>query len=187
MSAAARRASKRCGAALAGARGAGAAALYGCFWARCRRSTPGICSAAAPPPGRRRHAARGGLFIALAVASSVTLGAARIEGAAPHPAGHRRTPFGRDFIKLLVGNPVMPLVTIVAVAAFVVGVFSYYGENNRGVEFFVDTEPEQGIVYVRARGNLSLAEKDALVREAEAIVLGPRASRRSLPSPAKAG
>ncbi|MEC8666852.1 MAG: efflux RND transporter permease subunit, partial [Pseudomonadota bacterium] len=42
---------------------------------------------------------------------------------------------------------------------------------NRGTEFFVESEPEQVIVYVRARGNLSLAQKDALVREVEDIVL----------------
>lgn len=94
----------------------------------------------------------------------------------PHPAprrvesGHRRTPFGW-IIKLLVANPVMPFVTIAAVIVLVMQVFSYYGENNNGVEFFVATEPEQGIIYVRARGNLSLAEKDALVAQVEQIVL----------------
>ena len=35
----------------------------------------------------------------------------------------------------------------------------------------MDSEPEQAIVYVRARGNLSLDEKDALIRRAEEIVL----------------
>jgi multidrug efflux pump len=39
------------------------------------------------------------------------------------------------------------------------------------VEFFVETEPEQAIVYVRARGNLSIEEMDALVAQAEEIVL----------------
>jgi multidrug efflux pump len=51
------------------------------------------------------------------------------------------------------------------------GVFTYFGANNNGVEFFVETEPEQAIVYVRARGNLSIDEMDALVRQAEEIVL----------------
>jgi multidrug efflux pump len=51
------------------------------------------------------------------------------------------------------------------------GVFAYFGANNNGVEFFVETEPEQAIVYVRARGNLSIDEMDALVRQAEEIVL----------------
>ncbi len=85
-------------------------------------------------------------------------------------AGYRRTPFGR-FINLIVSNPVMPLVMIAAVAGFVVSVFLYFAENNNGVEFFVETEPENAIVYVRARGNLSVQEKDALVRRAEEIVL----------------
>ena len=38
------------------------------------------------------------------------------------------------------------------------------------MEFFVEGEPEQAIVYVKARGNLSLTEKDILVRQAELIV-----------------
>jgi multidrug efflux pump len=65
----------------------------------------------------------------------------------------------------------MPLVSVAAVVSFVVFTFGFYGQNNNGVEFFVDSEPEQAIVYVRARGNLSLAEKDALVKRAEDIVL----------------
>jgi multidrug efflux pump len=72
----------------------------------------------------------------------------------------------------LTGNPVMPFVGLAAVAVFVVAVFAYYGANNRGVEFFVETEPERAIAYVRARGNLSLEEKDALVRRAEAEIAG---------------
>ncbi|MSU88970.1 AcrB/AcrD/AcrF family protein [Rhodobacteraceae bacterium 2CG4] len=90
----------------------------------------------------------------------------------PVPQGtYRRTPFGR-FIQLIAGNPVMPFVSVAAVAFFVFGVFGYFGENNKGVEFFVETEPERAIAYVRARGNLSLEEKDALVAEVEDIIAG---------------
>ncbi|SDE05128.1 efflux RND transporter permease subunit [Limimaricola pyoseonensis] len=85
-------------------------------------------------------------------------------------AGYRRTLFGR-VIGLIAGNPVMPLVTIAAVIGFVVTTFGYYGRHNNGVEFFVPTEPEQAIIYVQARGNLSLPEKDALVAEVERVVL----------------
>ncbi|MCC6002216.1 MAG: efflux RND transporter permease subunit [Pararhodobacter sp.] len=88
-------------------------------------------------------------------------------------AGHRRTLFGH-FVKFLVGNPVMPFVAVVGVIWLVFQVFTYYGDNNRGVEFFVDTEPEQGIIYVRARGNLSVSEQDALVRQVEEVVLAER-------------
>ncbi|MCA8883125.1 MAG: efflux RND transporter permease subunit, partial [Rhodobacteraceae bacterium] len=85
-------------------------------------------------------------------------------------AGYRRTPFGH-LIRIISANPVMPLVTIGAVALFVFGVFAYYGQHNKGVDFFVESEPEQAIVYVRARGNLSLQDKDALVKQVEDVVL----------------
>lgn len=111
------------------------------------------------------------LFLVGSFASSITLGAARIERKPRRiMAGHRRTLFGQ-VIRVVTANPVMPLVTIGVVIAFVVVTFLTFQQNSRGVEFFVDSEPEQAIVYVRARGNLSLAEKDALVRQAEEIVL----------------
>ncbi|KMK66782.1 efflux RND transporter permease subunit [Puniceibacterium sp. IMCC21224] len=110
-------------------------------------------------------------FLIFAAAASIVLGAARIEHKATRVDGrYRRTPFGR-VIQFVAGNPVMPLVTIGAVIFFVISTFGYYGANNKGVEFFVESEPEQGIVYVRARGNLSLEEKDALLRRAETIVM----------------
>ncbi len=74
-------------------------------------------------------------------------------------------------IKFIAGNPIMPIITVVAVVFMVLQVFTYFGENNKGTEFFVESEPEQAIVYVRARGNLSIEQKDALVRAAEEVVL----------------
>ncbi len=106
--------------------------------------------------------------------SSLTLGAAQPQRRRRRvDAGHRRTLFGR-FIKLIAGNPVMPLVAIAAVVAFVIGTFVVFGQNNNGVEFFVESEPEQAIIYVRARGNLSLTEKDELVDEVEQVTLATR-------------
>lgn len=110
------------------------------------------------------------LFVAGALAGSVTLNAARLPGRRPVQAGHRRTAIGH-VARFLVGNPVMPLVTIAAVVAFMVAVTGAYMTYGKGTEFFVETDPEQGIVHVRARGNLSLAEKDAILREAEAVIL----------------
>lgn len=102
---------------------------------------------------------------------SITLNALKLR-AKPKPiqAGTRRTLFGH-FTRLIVANPVMPFVAVAAIVISVYQVFIYFGENNYGVDFFVATEPEQGIVYVRARGNLSLAEKDALLQQVEQIVL----------------
>ena len=111
------------------------------------------------------------LFMLGAMLTSITVGAARIERRAKRiRAGYRRSPFGW-FIHFVTGNPIMPLVTIGAVGFFVVSTFTYFGANNNGVEFFVETEPEQAIVYVQARGNLSLAEKDDLVRQVEEAAL----------------
>ncbi|MEO0389586.1 MAG: efflux RND transporter permease subunit [Pseudomonadota bacterium] len=83
--------------------------------------------------------------------------------------GKRRTAFGR-VIEGIVANPVMPLVMVGCVFVFVGSTLMFFINNNRGVEFFVETEPEQAIVYVLARGNMSLDEKDDLLREAEDIV-----------------
>ena len=85
-------------------------------------------------------------------------------------AGYQRSAFGR-LIEFIAGNPVMPLVVAGAVFIFVGTVMIFFGNNNKGVEFFVESEPEQAIVYVLARGNMSLQEKDEMVRRAEQIVL----------------
>nr|WP_226898409.1 efflux RND transporter permease subunit [Mangrovicoccus algicola] len=112
------------------------------------------------------------MFVAGLSATSVAAGALR--GPAREDrlqAGYRRSLFGKA-IAAIAGNPVMPLVAIAVVAGFVAAVFVTYGQKNYGAEFFVETEPEQAIVYVRARGNLSVAEKDALVGRVEQVVLG---------------
>ena len=101
---------------------------------------------------------------------SITMGAAEFKRERQKVvSGYRRTLFGR-FIKIIVGNPIMPLAAIGGIIFLTISVFTYFGQNNYGVEFFVESEPEQAIVYVRARGNLSLQEKDDIVREAEKIV-----------------
>ncbi|MBK1636207.1 efflux RND transporter permease subunit [Rhodovulum adriaticum] len=131
---------------------------------------PAYLGPAPPLPGAAGLLPGVALFLAGLVLSSIAVNALQRPRKKPVRAGYRRRPIGH-FIKLIVGNPVMPLVTIAVVLGFVVMVFGYYGKNNNGTEFFVATEPEQAIVYVRARGNLSLAEKDTLVRQAEVIAL----------------
>ncbi len=84
-------------------------------------------------------------------------------------AGYQRNFFG-SLMAGIVGNPVMPLAMAGIVFTFVGTVMIYFGNNSKGVEFFVESEPEQAIVYVLARGNLSLDEKDALLQQAEDVV-----------------
>ncbi|MGR3323130.1 MAG: efflux RND transporter permease subunit [Pseudooceanicola sp.] len=152
-------------------------AMWLMFVGMMQAINPGYLTGEAVPtdgplaPGPVEHLPGLVMFLLACAFASIVLGAARIEWRRNKVrAGHRRTPFGM-LIKLIAGNPIMPLVTIAAVVAFVVTVFGYFGENNNGVEFFTDSEPEQAIVYVRARGNLSLAQKDELVHQAEQIIL----------------
>ena len=75
------------------------------------------------------------------------------------------------YIRLLVRLIKHPAKVTLAAVGIMVGVFMAYGEFNNGVTFFVDTEPEQAIVLVGARGNLSAQEELALTRKVENIVL----------------
>ncbi len=128
-----------------------------------------------------------GMFVFAAIAASITIGAAKPP---PRPrrirAGYRRSLFGW-FTHIIVGNPFMPVVSIAIVVGLVVSIFIYYGENNKGTQFFVESEPEQAIVYVRQRGNLSLAEKDAAVRQAEQIVLTTKGIKTAFAFAGKGG
>lgn len=55
--------------------------------------------------------------------------------------------------------------------ASLVGVLVIYGMFGNGIEFFPQTEPSTAQVQVRARGNLSIWERDALMREIEKEIL----------------
>ncbi len=46
-----------------------------------------------------------------------------------------------------------------------------YGAFGKGVEFFPNIEPEQAQVYIHARGNMSVNERDQIVRQVENRVL----------------
>ena len=146
-------------------------AIYGLYVATMQALNPGYLFDLDRSTGIMAAAPGIAMFLVAAAFASMALGAARIERPAKRVTyGYRRTFFGW-FIKLIAGNPIMPLVSIAGVIGFAMAVFGYFGENNRGIEFFVESEPEQAIVYVKARGNLSLNEKDELVRQAEEIVL----------------
>ena len=64
-----------------------------------------------------------------------------------------------------------PLKVVAVAVAMLVGVQGYYAAGGNGIEFFPDVEPDLAVVMIHARGNLSTAEKDVLVREVEARVL----------------
>ena len=61
------------------------------------------------------------------------------------------------------------------VIAITLGICAYtvvlLGSNFKGVEFFVDEEPDSTIVFVSARGNLSASEASGIVGEVEDVIL----------------
>jgi multidrug efflux pump len=73
----------------------------------------------------------------------------------------------------VVGKAVRHPWIMLTLAISLLGAVPYaYVHYGKGVIFFPDVEPEFGLLYVKARGNLSIAEKDALVAQAEARILG---------------
>ncbi|MEM9780895.1 MAG: efflux RND transporter permease subunit [Pseudomonadota bacterium] len=102
--------------------------------------------------------------------SRVLAGGARGRGNTPPPP-YRRTLFGR-FISLIVMNPVGPIVALCVAVGAIGGTFMYYGQNNNGVEFFTDVGTDRAVVFVRARGNLSVEERDRLTRMVEERITG---------------
>lgn len=64
-----------------------------------------------------------------------------------------------------------PIRVLVATAAILITIFSLYMNFGNGTEFFVDTEPEQAIIMVSARGNLSALEASRIAQQVEEIIL----------------
>lgn len=65
-----------------------------------------------------------------------------------------------------------PITVLVLTAVLLTGVGFAYSKYGAGVEFFPSVEPDYGLLYVHARGNLSLAEMDTATKIAENRLLG---------------
>ncbi|MCA0400647.1 MAG: efflux RND transporter permease subunit [Proteobacteria bacterium] len=61
--------------------------------------------------------------------------------------------------------------TLLLALATLIAIPVLHAKVGKGVEFFPDVEPDFALVQVRARGNLSLSEKDALTRRVEERLL----------------
>ena len=107
--------------------------------------------------------------LVVALIFTPTLGAMLGRASAPkHEEIRDRGPYMRA-VKLAIGHP---LATLGLAVLLLVGVVQAYGTFGNGVEFFPDIEPDYGLVQVRARGNLSIHEKNDLVRQVEERLLG---------------
>jgi len=76
-----------------------------------------------------------------------------------------------SYINLVKQAVRFPVTVLMLAVALLVGVMFTYSKYGAGVEFFPNVEPEYGLMYVHARGNLSLDEMDRLVRPAEEKLL----------------
>ncbi|WP_370258150.1 efflux RND transporter permease subunit [Marinobacter nauticus] len=75
--------------------------------------------------------------------------------------------FMRGYRQVLAALLQRPGLTLLGTLVVIVVIYAAYGRFNHGVEFFPSVEPESAQVQVRARGDLSVWERDAIVREVE--------------------
>jgi multidrug efflux pump len=80
--------------------------------------------------------------------------------------------YTRAYLRVLQRALRHPWWTTGAITALLLAIFIAYALVGRGVEFFPDVEPEFARVQVAARGDLSVDEKDAIMREVERRVQG---------------
>ncbi|TNF09513.1 MAG: efflux RND transporter permease subunit, partial [Gammaproteobacteria bacterium] len=82
------------------------------------------------------------------------------------------TTFNRGYRATLLPLLKHPAKTLLLALVFIGGTYVAYGNYGRGVEFFPDVEPEQVLVRLHARGDLSIYEKDALLWQVEQRLIG---------------
>ena len=107
--------------------------------------------------------------LAVALFFTPTLGAL-LGKAADHPHDDRAREKGL-YMRLVRSCVKHPGLTLAAAFFLLVAVIKAYGVFGKGVEFFPNVEPDYGIVQIHARGNLSIMEKDQLVRQVEERIL----------------
>lgn len=87
-----------------------------------------------------------------------------------HSAGKLReshTGFKGQYIRTLHTLLCHPVKTLAGVLLFTVGSYLLYSLVGKGVEFFPGVEPESMAVKIHARGDLSIYEKDAIMKRVE--------------------
>lgn len=81
------------------------------------------------------------------------------------------TQFNKSYRSILAKLLRHPGKTLGAALLFIIATYMAYFQLGNGVEFFPETEPESALVNIHARGDLSIAEKDALLFQVERRLL----------------
>ncbi|MDJ0513516.1 MAG: efflux RND transporter permease subunit [Methyloceanibacter sp.] len=76
------------------------------------------------------------------------------------------------YLRTLKGLLAHPAKILGVAVTLLIGTYVAFGQFGRGVEFFPDVDQDIGQVQVRARGDLSVTEMDAIVRKVETRLLG---------------
>jgi multidrug efflux pump len=82
------------------------------------------------------------------------------------------TGFTGTYVGFLSRSLKRPWVSVAGVTALLISIYIAFGFFGKGIEYFPDVEQPFGMVDIRARGDLSTAERDALVRQVEERILG---------------
>jgi len=82
------------------------------------------------------------------------------------------TGFTGTYVSFLSRSLKRPWLSVAGVTALLISIYIAFGVFGKGIEYFPDVEQPFGMVDIRARGDLSTAERDALVRQVEERVLG---------------
>lgn len=112
------------------------------------------------------------LFVALIFLPVIGawLGSTRQAEFEQHPSEHVMST--RFYSRALAQVLKFPGLTLAIALSVIIGTYFVYGALGKGVEFFPDVEPERAKVLVHARGDLSVYEKDALLKQVEARFYG---------------
>lgn len=85
------------------------------------------------------------------------------------PRPHQGSRLYRQVLSRLLRRPAMTLFGMLGLIGLI---YLAYAQFNHGVEFFPEVEPDSAQVLVRARGDLSVVEKDQLLQGVEKRLLG---------------
>ncbi|WP_299197907.1 efflux RND transporter permease subunit [uncultured Amphritea sp.] len=82
-----------------------------------------------------------------------------------------QTPINRAYTKLMARLLHYPIAVFIVVLVAIGSSYGAYSVFGKGVEFFPDVEPEMVLINLHARGDLSIYEKDQLLKEVEGRVI----------------